>query len=160
MENLENIENHLDNIATAQASLADSLSTLVNDLSKSEHYRDMNMKEQNRHLARIATALEKLVGGTNLGVHVERYQAKLDAEQTSEDVQTAEFKQALSETKEQAKTYTHDDLKALCMSKSREDTANKAKLKALLSSYGASKASDVQNSKLAEIIAKIESGEF
>lgn len=157
MENLENIEDHLDNVATAQASLAYSLSTLVNDLAKAEHYRDMNMKEQNRHLARIATALEKLVGGTNLGEHVERYQAKLE---TADDVQTDEFKKSISETKEPVKTYTHDDLKALCMSKSREDTANKAKLKALLSSYGAVKASDVPNNKLAEIIAKIESGEF
>lgn len=55
---------------------------------------------------------------------------------------------------------THDDLKAACMSAVRFDVANKAKLKALLSEYGANKAIDVPTDKLDEVIGKINAGEF
>ena len=55
---------------------------------------------------------------------------------------------------------THDDLKAACMSAVRFDVANKAKLKALLSEYGANKAIDVPADKLDEVIGKINAGDF
>lgn len=57
-------------------------------------------------------------------------------------------------------TYTHDDLKAACMTASRADVGNKPKLKALLAEYGASKAVDVAQDKLAEVIGKINAGEY
>jgi hypothetical protein len=105
-----------------------------------------------KQLTRIADALELAVLPQNNSAYAEKVEEVLGVKDAVQPL--------VSETKESVKTYTHEDLKALCMSKSREDTANKAKLKALLSSYGASKASDVPNNKLAEIIAKIESGEF
>lgn len=55
---------------------------------------------------------------------------------------------------------THDDLKAICLAKSREDVSNKPKLKALLAEYGAAKAIDVPADKLSEVILKIEQGKF
>ena len=55
---------------------------------------------------------------------------------------------------------THDDLKAACLSAVRDDVGNKSKLKSLLSEYGANKAVDVPGDKLAEVIAKINAGEY
>ena len=55
-----------------------------------------------------------------------------------------------------SKTYTHDDLKALCLSKSREDVANKPKLKSLLKEFGAAKVLDVKSKEdLTTIITRI-----
>lgn len=68
----------------------------------------------------------------------------------------------VEEVKElETQTYTHDDLKALCLSKSREDVANKPKLKALLKEFGAAKVLDVKSKEdLTTIITRINSGEF
>ena len=93
------------------------------------------MKNDN-YLERIAIALETLVGqGNSL---------------------SAEFEQPTVEEK----TVTHDDLKQACLVKARADSNNRDKLKALLSSYGAKKAVDVLAHNLAEVVARVESGDF
>ncbi len=176
----------------------DLFSTFLNDYTKDTLYRDMAMKEQNRHLARIASALEKLSGGTVLSEHNERYEQKLEADgkvvekedlefpvymnhaescsvyianNTKEldsalanmaDIVSKEFYEECKAKYEQSeKTYTHDDLKALCLSKSREDVANKPKLKALLKEFGAAKVLDVKSKEdLTIIITRINAGEF
>ena len=143
----------LENIQESQTQISEVFTTFLNDWNKDANYRDMAMKEQNRHLARIASALEKLAGGTNLSEHNERYEKKLEADAAKSD-------KVEQKTEQNEKTYTHDDLKALCLAKSREDLSNKPKLKALLKEFGAVKAVDVPNDKLSELIGRIESGEF
>lgn len=146
----------LENLTESQTQISETLTTFLNDWNKDANYRDIAMKEQNRHLARIASALEKLAGGTTLSSHNENYEKKLEADkQSAEEVKTKEVEPEQSE-----KEYTHDELKKLCLSKSREDLANKPKLKALLKEYGAAKANDVPNDKLAELIELINKGEF
>lgn len=139
----------------------DLFSTFLNDYTKDTLYRDMAMKEQNRHLARIASALEKLSGGTALSEHNERYEQKLEADKQAEQLD-AKKTEKVEEVKElETQTYTHDDLKALCLSKSREDVANKPKLKALLKEFGAAKVLDVKSKEdLTTIITRINAGEF
>ena len=107
-----------------------------------------------KQLTRIADALELAILPQN---------NKAYADKVKETLNVDDAKQELApevEPEQSKKTYTHDDLKALCLAKSREDVANKPKLKGLLKSYGAVKANDVKQSDLAEIIAKINSGEF
>lgn len=60
----------------------------------------------------------------------------------------------------EVKSFTHEDLKALCLSKSREDIANKPKLKALLKKYDGVKVSDVKEGDLIKIKDAIESGDY
>lgn len=55
-----------------------------------------------------------------------------------------------------AKTVNADDVTALCLSLSRKDPANKLKIKELLTSYKASKVSDLSETNLAEFAAKLE----
>lgn len=148
----------LENIQESQTQISEVFTTFLNDWNKDANYRDMGMKEQNRHLARIASALEKLAGGTNLSEHNERYEKKLEADAAKSD--EVEQKTEVVEPEQSEKTYTHDDLKALCLAKSREDLSNKPKLKALLKEFGAVKAVDVPDDKLSELIGRIESGEF
>lgn len=187
----------LENIQESQTQISEVLTTFLNDWNKDANYRDIAMKEQNRHLARIASALEKLAGGTNLSEHNDRYEKKLEddakvvekedlefpvymnhAESCSvyiannaeeldsalanmADIVSKKFYEKCKAKYEQSeKTYTHDDLKALCLTKSREDLANKPKLKALLKEFGAVKAVDVLEHDLAKLIGRIESGEF
>lgn len=147
----------LENIQESQTQISEVFTTFLNDWNKDANYRDMAMKEQNRHLARIASALEKLAGGTNLSEHNERYEKKLEDDAKTEVV---EEKTEVVEHEQSEKAYTHDDLKALCLAKSREDLSNKPKLKALLKEFGAVKAVDVPDDKLGELIGRIESGEF
>lgn len=149
-------EEILENLTDSQTLISEALTTFLNDWNKDANYRDMAMKEQNRHLARIASALEKLAGGTTISSHNENYEQKLEADkQSAEEVKTEKVEPEQSE-----KEYTHDELKKLCLSKSREDLANKPKLKALLKEYGAAKANDVPDDKLAELIERINKGEF
>lgn len=203
----------LENLTESQTQISEVFTTFLNDWNKDANYRDMAMKEQNRHLARIASALEKLAGGTTISSHNENYEQKLEADnQSAEEVLSItywvdteykcfgiiegdgleEYSDAvpssfrictereytkftkrfsgqpllLSEyivkirSEQSEKEYTHDELKKLCLSKSREDLANKPKLKALLKEYGAAKANDVPNDKLAELIERINKGEF
>lgn len=57
---------------------------------------------------------------------------------------------------EPVKTVNADDVTALCLSLSRKDPANKLKIKELLTSYKASKVSDLNETNLAEFAAKLE----
>lgn len=57
---------------------------------------------------------------------------------------------------EPVKTVSADDVTGLCLSLSRKDPSNKAKIKELLSSYKASKVSDLSESQLAEFASKLE----
>ena len=81
------------------------------------------------------------------------------AEPCSKDVYDKCIK-ANEETLEESKTFTHDDLKQACLKAARADSKNRDKLKALLKTYGAVKAVDIPQDKLAEVIAKIEAGDF
>jgi ABC-type Fe3+-citrate transport system substrate-binding protein len=151
----------LENLTESQAQISETLTTFLNDWNKDANYRDIAMKEQNRHLARIASALEKLAGGTTISSHNKNYEKKLEADkQSAEEVKGEEVKTKEVEPEQSEKEYTHDELKKLCLSKSREDLANKPKLKALLKEYGAAKANDVPDDKLAELIERINKGEF
>lgn len=148
----------LENLTSSQADISSTLTTFLNDWNKDANYRDMAMKEQNRHLARIASALEKLACGTTISSHNENYEQKLEADKQAKEVE--EVKTEHVEPEQSKKEYTHDELKKLCLAKSREDLANKPKLKSLLKEYGAAKANDVPNDKLAELIERINKGEF
>ena len=109
-----------------------------------------------KQLTRIADALELAILPQNNTAYADKVKETLNVDDAKQ-----ELAPEVEKTKElETKTYTHDDLKALCLAKSREDVANKPKLKGLLKSYGAVKANDVKQSNLAEIIAKINSGEF
>ena len=55
-----------------------------------------------------------------------------------------------------AKVVNADDVTGLCLSLSRRDPANKLKIKELLTSYKASKVSDLSETNLAEFAAKLE----
>lgn len=55
-----------------------------------------------------------------------------------------------------AKAVNADDVTGLCLSLSRRDPANKLKIKELLTSYKASKVSDLSETNLAEFAAKLE----
>ena len=65
-----------------------------------------------------------------------------------------------SEGKEAAKLPTPDDLKAACLAAARAKPEDKAKIKDLLASYGAKVSADVPADKIAEVIGKIEAGEY
>jgi len=106
-------------------------------------------KELIQQLTRIADALEmaNVLNGMDSVTPVEPEQA--------EPVEPKKKRAAKT-----AVEPTHDELKAVCLAKSREDMANKGKLKALLQSYGAAKAVDVPADKLAECIGKINAGDF
>ncbi len=54
------------------------------------------------------------------------------------------------------KTIDPSDVTALCLSLSRKDPSNKAKIKDLLAQYKAAKVSDLSESNLAEFAAKLE----
>lgn len=122
----------------------------------------MELFETNRSLSRIAAALEKLAGidasCASLAPLAKAEQSNLNYEVNSEgDVMPKETPEQLERPLD---ALTHDDLKAACLAKSREETGNKAKIKALLKSYGAVKAVDVPEDKLCEVIGKINAGDF
>ena len=104
------------------------------------------MKNDN-YLERIAIALETLVGqGNSLSAEFEQ--------------PTVEEPVTVQEPARVEEPVTHDDLKQACLVKARADSNNRDKLKALLSSYGAKKAVDVLAHDLAEVVARVESGDF
>lgn len=118
------------------------------------------------HLSRIAFALEALVeqgkAPTTTKPKAEKTeQVKKPVKEKAVKSDEPPFEAEKEEpAPEQSKTYTHDDLKQACLTSARADSANRDKLKALLKSYGAVKAVDVPADKLAEVIGKIEAGEF
>ena len=109
------------------------------------------MKKEN-YLERIAIALETLVNQGN-------YLSAEDETKLEKAFKAAEEVKAAIEVV-QSRALTHEDLKAICLEKARADNTNRGKLKALLATYNANKAIDVPIAKLAEIIGKIEAGEF
>lgn len=117
------------------------------------------MKNQFEHslieqLTRIGDALEQLQN--QFGVN-----QTIIADETIEQ-QTKPSRKAKQKVEPVAteQTYTHDDLKQACLSAVRDNIENKAKLKALLTEYGATKAVDVPADKLVEIIGKINGGAY
>ena len=131
------------------------------------------MKEN--YLERIAIALETLVSqGNYLSAEVEPVDSRTHLEKM-EDIelegQNKLFMDKFTpepvaeETKPvleivQSRALTHDDLKQACLVKARADSKNRDKLKALLKEYGSVKALDVPIAKLAEVIGRVESGDF
>lgn len=104
-------------------------------------------------LTRIANSLEVLAGQPST------FSDAVWASKVPESKDPATLDECI-ERDEKIAAMTHDDLKAICLAKSREDVKNKPKLKALLAEYGAAKAVDVPSDKLSEVILKIERGEF
>ena len=113
------------------------------------------MKKEN-YLERIAIALETLVAQGNYLSAEDETKPELELEKAFKAAE--EVKPAIEVV--QSRALTHEDLKAICLEKARADNANRGKLKALLATYDANKAIDVPIAKLAEIIGKIEAGEF
>lgn len=107
-----------------------------------------------KQLTRIADALELAILPQNNTAYADKVKETLNVDNAKQELAPE------VEPEQSEKEYTHDELKKLCLSKSREDLANKPKLKALLKEYGAAKANDVPNDKLAELIERIEKGEF
>lgn len=107
-----------------------------------------------RQLTRIADALELAILPQNNQAYAGKVEEVLNVKNAEQELAPKE------EVKQESPAYTHDDLKKLCLNKSREDIANKPKLKALLKEYGAAKANDVPNDKLGELIERINKGEF
>ena len=109
-----------------------------------------------KQLTRIADALELAILPQNNTAYADKVKETLNVDDAVQELAPKE------EVKElETQTYTHDDLKALCLSKSREDVANKPKLKALLKEFGAAKVLDVKSKEdLTTIITRINSGEF
>ena len=58
------------------------------------------------------------------------------------------------------KEVSADDLKAACLTAARAEEGNKVKVKKLLASYDATVVKDVAPCDRAEILAKLEAGEF
>lgn len=136
----------LEKIADSVENQESTLIGLSNALDKDRMYDALNQGKIVTHLGRIAVALEQLAG-------------IVDQPEEKQPTTTNEPKNEKAETPEPF-TYTHDDLKNVCLKTAREDQDNKAKLKALLKEYGASKAVDVPKDKLEEVITKINKGEF
>ena len=109
-----------------------------------------------KQLTRIADALELAILPQNNTAYADKVKETLNVDNAQQEL-APEVK---AEPEQSLKAYTHDMLKSLCLAKSREDIANKPKLKALLKYYGAAKANDVPKDKLEELITKIENGEF
>ena len=113
------------------------------------------------HLSRIAFALEALVEQGKAPTKPKAEQVKKPVKEKAVKSDEPPFEAEKEEpAPEQSKTYTHYALKQACLTSARADSANRDKLKALLKSYGAVKAVDVPADKLAEVIGKIEAGEF
>lgn len=108
---------------------------------------------------RVAIALETLVGqGNSLSAVFEETQETVKQSPESAAHAKEETKPAIEVVQQRA--LTHADLKAICLVKARADSKNRDKLKALLKEYNAVKANDVEVGKLAEVIGRIEAGEF
>tara|TARA_R100000951_G_scaffold68295_1_gene57638 strand:- start:427 stop:798 length:372 start_codon:yes stop_codon:yes gene_type:complete len=117
-----------------------------------------------KQLTRIADALELAILPQNNTAYADKVKETLNVDDAVQELAPKEEvkTEKVEEVKElETQTYTHDDLKALCLSKSREDVANKPKLKALLKEFGAAKVLDVKSKEdLTTIITRINSGEF
>lgn len=115
-------------------------------------------------LTRIANALELAILPQNNTAYAEKVKETLNVDDAKQElapeVKSEQVEPEAKQPEQSEKEYTHDELKKLCLSKSREDLANKPKLKALLKEYGAAKANDVPDDKLGELITRIKSGEF
>ena len=113
-----------------------------------------------KQLTRIADALELAILPQNNTAYADKVKEVLNVDDAQQEL--APKTEKVEEVKElETQTYTHDDLKALCLSKSREDVSNKPKLKALLKEFGAAKVLDVKSKEdLTTIITRINAGEF
>ena len=115
-----------------------------------------HMEDKVSNQKRIAIALETLVSQGNYLSAEDETKPELELEKAFKAAE--EVKPAIEVV--QSRALTHEDLKAICLEKARADNTNRGKLKALLATYDANKAIDVPIAKLAEIIGKIEAGEF
>ena len=116
-----------------------------------------------KQLTRIADALELAILPQNNTAYADKVKETLNVDDAKQELAPkSEAVEKAEEVKElETKAYTHDDLKALCLSKSREDVSNKPKLKALLKEFGAAKVLDVKSKEdLTTIITRINAGEF
>ncbi len=136
------IEDLLGTIVETNEGIESNLMSMTREQEKTNMHQALYNGKLLVALERIATALE---GGTKPVV---------------KEKPTKKPKAKKEVAVEEKPTFTHADLKTACLAKSREDVGNKPRLKALLGEYGAAKAVDIPEDKLAEVIGKIEKGEF
>ena len=111
-------------------------------------------------LTRIGDALEKLQSQYGLNQTIiadetieQQTKPSRKAKKKAEPVEPVEPEQS-------EPNFTHEDLKQTCLTAVRQNIENKAKLKALLAEYGATKAVDVPADKIKTVIHKIVTGEY
>lgn len=153
----DKIEDLLGNITETNEGIESNLMTMLREQSRSNEYQALHNGKLLAVLDRIANALE----GKKPEVELDFSKTESTPEKKTKPKAKKETAPIEKEPVEEVKTaLTHADLKAACLAKSRENVANKPKLKALLSNYGASKAVDIPLDKLEEVIGLIEKGEF
>lgn len=139
------LEDLLGSVVETNEGIESNLMIMLREQSKSNEYQALHNGKLIAVLDRIANALEG---------------KKPNVELDFSKFEPTPEKKAKKETEHTPKGFNHEDLKTACLSKSRENVANKPKLKALLAKYGANKAIDVPLDKLEEVISLIEKGEF
>lgn len=149
------IEDLLGTIVETNEGIESSLMIMIREQEKTNMHQALHNGKLLVALERIATALE---GKSPIAATVD---TKADVKSDVKEKPKAKAKPKTKEVPvEEKPKFTHADLKTACLAKSREDVGNKPKLKALLGEYGAAKAVDIPEDKLAEVIGKIEKGEF
>ena len=108
---------------------------------------ELKIEELTKQVAELTKVMTFLV--SNPATAIYNPEQKSVETPVSEPVKTEQVKEA-------AKAVNADDVTGLCLSLSRKDPANKLKIKELLTSYKASKVSDLNESNLAEFAAKLE----
>ena len=152
----DKIEDLLGNIVETNEGVESSLMTMLREQSRNNEYQALHNGKLLAVLDRIANALE----GKKPEVELDFSKTESTPEKKTKPKAKKETAPIEKEVVEEKPTLTHADLKTACLNKSRENVANKPKLKALLAKYGASKAVDIPLDKLEEVIGLIEKGEF
>jgi len=86
--------------------------------------------------------------------------AKAKAKKEAEKLKALAEEDAKDDAPGQEAEVSADDLKAACLTAARAEEGNKVKVKKLLASYDATVVKDVAPGDRAEILAKLEAGEF
>lgn len=107
---------------------------------------ELKIEELTKQVAKLTEVMTFLVSNPATAIYTPEHKTEQPA-----PVETVEAAKP-----EPVKTVNADDVTALCLSLSRKDPANKLKIKELLTSYKASKVSDLNETNLAEFAAKLE----
>lgn len=104
---------------------------------------ELKIEELTKHVAKLTEVMVFLVSNPATAIYTPEQKTEQPA-----PVETVK--------PDPVKTVNADDVTALCLSLSRKDPSNKLKIKELLTSYKASKVSDLSETNLAEFAAKLE----